>query len=51
MFKCEIRSGCGLTVLRLLRQVYMKMSVNQTGGKLYDVDGNEVGEWSYEEKD
>lgn len=50
MFKCEIRQGGVLSVLRLLRQVYMKLSIGQTGGPLLDTDGKKVGEWSYEEK-
>ena len=45
MLKININSTDKMTTMRLLRQIYMKMSVGQTSGTLRDVDGSEVGDW------
>ncbi len=50
MLQCTIEAADKMATLRLLRQVYMKLSIGQTGGPLLDTDGKKVGEWSYEEK-
>ena len=48
MLKININSTDKMTTMRLLRQIYMKMSVGQTSGTLRDVDGSEVGDWLYD---